>query len=267
MAVTKAPLFSLITISYNDLAGLRRVVESIDAQVEGDLEHIIVDGGSTDGTLEYLQALPEVPWRQWSSEADSGIYDAMNKGIARSQGQLVMMLNAGDYLAGPNSLSQIARSYAEEGWQWAYGAVRFVRPDGSHAGSYTFDPFHSFRFRMGLLWIPHASVAMTRELLDRVGPYRIDYGTGADQELLMRALRVGEPTVIPEFLCHFERGGVSQQQSSRKRELDWHRMRRDNSMTLGPVYADRLVSELLALRAPARRISRRLTGSSGMYAE
>lgn len=262
-----APLFSLITIGYNDLDGLRRVVDSVDAQDERDLEHVIVDGGSTDGTQEYLRSLPDVPWRHWRSEPDGGIYDAMNKGLDRSTGRLVMMLNAGDYLASPKSLSRVMSSYDRDHWQWAYGAVRFVRPDGSHAGSYTFDPFHRTRFALGLLWIPHAAVIMTREVLDRIGGYRLDLGTVADQELLMRALECSEPVVIPEFLCHFELGGVSQSQSSRQRELAWHRMRRVNSLTLGPVWADRCLSEALALRYPLRRLARRVTGSTGMYAE
>jgi glycosyltransferase involved in cell wall biosynthesis len=262
-----APLFSLITIAYNDLNGLRRVVASVDEQNNRDLEHVIVDGGSTDGTSEYLESLRGTPWRRWSSEPDGGIYDAMNKGISRSSGRLVMMLNAGDCLAGPESLSRIATSFERDQWQWSYGAVRFVRPDGSHAGSYTFDPFHRIRFIMGILWVPHATVAMRRELLDEIGGYRTDLGSAADQELLMRALRVSEPTVIPEFLCHFERGGVSQQQSARKRELAWHRMRTENAQTVGPGWVDRLVSEVLAVRSPARRLARRLTGSTGMYSE
>jgi glycosyltransferase involved in cell wall biosynthesis len=262
-----APLFSLITISYNDLRGLRRVVASVEAQEQRDVEHVIVDGGSTDGTVEYLRGLDELPWRRWTSEPDAGIYDAMNTGVARSTGRLVMMLNAGDSLAGPASLAQVTTSFERDRWRWAYGAVRFIRPDESHAGSYTFDPYHRTRFVMGLLWIPHAATVITRELLDEIGPYRVDLGTGADQELLMRAARVCDPTVIPEFLCHFERGGVSQQQSARRRELDWHRMRRENDLTVGPAWADRLVSEALAVRAPARRLARRLTGSTGMYAE
>jgi len=260
-----APLFSLITICYNNLAGLRRTVESVECQEHGDFEHVIVDGASSDGTLEYLESLPPDPRRRWTSEPDGGIYDAMNKGIARTSGRLVMMVNSGDSLADPGTLSTIAASYDEHQWLWAYGAVRFVRPDGSHAGAYTFDPFHRTQFVLGLQWIPHTTTVMTRGLLERIGDYRCDIGTAADQELLMRALPVAEPFVIPEFLGHFERGGVSQQQSSRDRELAWHHMRRENSATLGPVWFDRLLSESLAIRSPARRLARRLTGSRSTH--
>lgn len=258
-------LFSLVTIAYNDLNGLRRTVDSVDAQDFRDLEHLIVDGGSTDGTVDYLEALPEVPWRRWTSERDGGIYDAMNKGIDGGHGQLIMMLNSGDSLADASALTRIADSYRRDAWEWSYGGVRLVRPDGSHFGSYVFDPFHQLRFVLGLRWIPHATVVMTRSLVEKIGPYRLDLGTVADQEILMRALKSSPPQVIPEFLCHYETGGVSTVQGARERELAWHRMRKQTGFLVGGRLGDRLLSEALAAGPASRKLARRVMGGDGMY--
>lgn len=93
------PIITVITVVYNALEDLRPTVDSVMKQSAWhDLEYIIVDGGSTDGTLDYLQTLP--PAVRWVSEPDKGIYDAMNKGIRMANGEGLLFLNAGDYFVG-----------------------------------------------------------------------------------------------------------------------------------------------------------------------
>src|SRR5262245_38437900 len=89
------PLFSIVTITYNDLAGFRETAASVAGQTFKNFEWIVVDGGSTDGTLDFLDVFPRRP-DQRISEPDKGIYDAMNKGIERASGVYTIFMNGGD---------------------------------------------------------------------------------------------------------------------------------------------------------------------------
>ena len=251
--MNSAPRFSIVTIAYNNLEGLRRTVRSVEVQIEGSYEHFIVDGGSSDGTIEWLNGLPQDSRRIWISEPDSGIYDAMNKGIRRAQGELIVMLNSGDAFSDEQTLDRVWRDHAAHQWLWAYGAIRMTDSEGSPRGAYTFDPFSPERFVMGLSWIPHCSVFMERGLCDQLESYRLDLGTAADQEFLMRALDHREPRVITWFLCDYELGGISMTTGPHRREMDWHRMRAvSGHLWRGHPLADRLISELLAMKTPTR---------------
>lgn len=253
------PRFSIVTIAYNNLNGLRRTMRSVANQVEGCYEHIIVDGGSSDGTIEWLSGLPEDPRRGWLSESDSGIYDAMNKGLERSRGDLIVMLNSGDAFSDEQTLERVWRDYATHHWSWAYGAIRMTDSKGAPQAAYTFDPFNYDRFIMGLSWIPHCSVFMERQLCEKLKSYRLDLGTAADQEFLMRALHHQEPRVITWFLCDYESDGISMTTRPHQREMDWHRMRAASGhLWRGRPIADRVISEVLALKTPVRIALKRL---------
>jgi putative colanic acid biosynthesis glycosyltransferase len=97
-------LFSIITVTRNNLEGLRRTHVSLRAQSYADYEWIIIDGASSDGTVNYLEGLAARSW----SEPDEGIYDAMNKGLARARGDYLLLMNAGDSFAAPDVLQKIA---------------------------------------------------------------------------------------------------------------------------------------------------------------
>ena len=88
---------SIITINYNNLAGLRKTVESVLAQTYREFEYIVIDGASTDGSAEYVRAQAD-KLTYWVSEQDTGIYNAMNKGVRAATGEYVLMLNSGDFL-------------------------------------------------------------------------------------------------------------------------------------------------------------------------
>lgn len=153
--MNSGPRFSIVTITYNNLEGLRRTARTVEDQREESYEHIIVDGGSSDGTVEWLNGLPGNTRRTWISEPDSGIYDAMNKGIRRARGELIVMLNSGDGFCDEQTLDRVWRDHDDHHWLWAYGAIRMTDSEGTAHGAYTFDPFNRKRFVMGLSWIPH----------------------------------------------------------------------------------------------------------------
>lgn len=108
-----APLFSIITINYNNKEGLKKTIDSVAAQTFGGYEHIIIDGGSTDGSVDVINAALQdkeyaarVPY--WQSKKDGGIYPAMNVGVERAEGLYCLMLNSGDWLASPSVLERAA---------------------------------------------------------------------------------------------------------------------------------------------------------------
>lgn len=257
------PRFSIITINYNNRAGLERTTRSVDSQSFSDWEHLIVDGGSSDGSVAWLKSLPADSRRSFNSAPDGGIYDAMNKGMERSSGEILMFLNSGDCLTESQTLDRIHTSQASIGWGWSYGGVRYTDTEGHIVGAYVFSPFKLRKFVMGISWIPHSTVSVTRALAQRTGAYRLDVGSIADQEYLMRLLQLSEPHEITWFLSDFERGGVSQEMGPRERELAWHRMRLATGNEWHNRFLDRLASEVLSVLRPARIWLRRFSGGSG----
>lgn len=100
-------ILSIITINWNNVSGLEKTLASVLQQKEQDFEHIIVDGASTDGSVEHIMLYHAQRPAVWVSERDNGIYNAMNKGIRMAQGQYVMILNSGDYLASPDVVGRM----------------------------------------------------------------------------------------------------------------------------------------------------------------
>ena len=104
---------SLITVCFNAAEHIATALESVSAQRGVDVEHLVLDGASTDGTQEIVRRHAE-PWRTLVSEPDRGIYDAMNKGLARASGDVIGTLNADDFFAGPDALATVLRAFETE---------------------------------------------------------------------------------------------------------------------------------------------------------
>lgn len=116
--------FSIITINYNNFEGLRKTAESILAQTCRDFEWIIIDGGSSDGSREFIESLaakPEANVSFWCSEPDKGIFNAMNKGIAKAKGEYLNFMNSGDYFLDKDTLSRVAEYIATNKGDVFYG--------------------------------------------------------------------------------------------------------------------------------------------------
>ena len=106
------PLFSIITVCYNAAGTIERTIVSVDEQTFGDYEHFIVDGKSSDSTLSIIKSHPDSR-RNWVSERDGGIYDAMNKGMSKTSGDYLIFLNAGDKFHSADTLAVIAKAIEE----------------------------------------------------------------------------------------------------------------------------------------------------------
>ena len=114
-----APRFSIITIGRNDLAGLKVAAQSIASQTCQDLEWIVSDGASTDGSVEWLESA-NLAYLDFISEPDNGIQDAYNKGIARATGEILVFINSGDMFASEETLALVDQDQKMRGWSWAY---------------------------------------------------------------------------------------------------------------------------------------------------
>jgi len=206
----RSPLVSIVTVAYNVAKGLERTILSVDAQSYENVEFIIIDGGSTDGTLDVIRK-HKAKIDCWVSEPDDGIYDAMNKGVRLAKGKWLNFMNAGDVFVSDHVLAQI-RFEEYEGDVLIYGDSK--RRDGINLA-----PSRLSLLRDGIIFACHQAMFFNRELLSDQLYYDSSKKIYADYELVDRLFlfypnkfRYVEVTVVES-----EGGGVSSYPSLRKR--------------------------------------------------
>ncbi len=176
---------SIITINYNNSYGLRKTVESVLSQTYHDFEYIIIDGDSTDGSKEYLHTLPLCAHDlHIVSEPDTGIYNAMNKGIRMAHGEYCLFLNSGDFLIKPNVLEQV---FDNDTW----ADILCARCNVSDKGKiiWTSNPPQEVTFgTLYFVGLSHQSTFIRRTLLCSLGMYDESYRYHADIEFWYRAI-------------------------------------------------------------------------------
>ena len=203
------PAFSIITASLNCSAHIREALDSVLIQSVEDYEFIVVDGGSTDGTLEILSGYRDRFSGRllWTSEPDRGLYDAMNKGLARARGTWVVFLGADDRLA-VDALATVTRAAATDPEaQVICGATRVF----TDTDAWTEHP-HSFASARLPKRAPtrHQSIFVRRHLLRELGGFDTSYRIAADYDLYLRLIEAGAREVlVPQVLSEFRLGGVS----------------------------------------------------------
>jgi len=202
---------SVITVCLNSEKTIAHTIESFLAQSHADKEMRIVDGGSTDRTLEIIRSFRE-PAIHILSEADRGIYDAMNKGLALFEGDAVGFLNSDDVFYNETVLALIAAGLSDA--DAVYGDVRFVTDqiEKRPVRTWRAGPYRRGCFRYG--WLPpHPTFYIRRALAEAVGPFDLSYGLSADYDYMLRAIEVQAPTVryLPHILVDFMHGGSTTQ--------------------------------------------------------
>jgi len=259
----QAPFISVITITLNDLTGLNHTVHSVESQSYTNYEHIVVDGMSTDGTVEFCAAAESrLNHFSYLSERDRGIFDAMNKGGRMAHGDLLVFINSSDGLTDPSVLSFVADRWSDsEEWQWGYGAVRFIDSNRVPFWGTVQPPYNQRKFQLGRQHIPHPASYVGREFFLNRGGFDESFGTAADQEFFVRVCQTHPPAVWIRFLADFMIGGVSSKETTWSREKIWHQMRLKNDVliannryidrvaSVGLAFAERLTS---AMRKPLR---------------
>ncbi|OSC29813.1 glycosyltransferase [Mycobacterium vulneris] len=201
------PTVSVITISFQDLEGLKRTVDSVRAQrYEGGIEHIVIDGGSGDEVEAYLSRC-EPGFAYWQSEPDGGRYDAMNQGIAHASGDLLWFMHSGDRFSDPDAIGQVVEAISGRGPAqdvWGFGMDNLIGL-GRVRGPI---PFSLRKFLAGWQVVPHQASFFGSSLVRKLGGYDLDFGVAADQEFILRAALLREPITIRRVLCDFDTTGV-----------------------------------------------------------
>lgn len=184
---------------------------SVSSQDWPDIEHIVIDGASTDGSVETLK-LHQNNIAHMVSEPDEGIYDAMNKGLSRASGDIVCFLNADDHYTSNSVLSRVAtqmRSHRLDALICDVGYFRSSQPD-TIIRRYRSDRFTPERLGWG--WMPaHPGLFLSKSIIDRVGLFRTDYEIAADYEYVIRAFHNQhlEYENLPEIVVKMQLGGAS----------------------------------------------------------
>jgi glycosyltransferase involved in cell wall biosynthesis len=203
------PTISVITVSFNSRETIADTIESVAAQTHPRIEHIVVDGASTDGTLEVLQRF-RASLSKVVSEPDEGIYAAMNKGLAMATGDLVGTLNSDDVYVDENVLGTVAEVFRDDTVDVCYGDIFYVDKGDLNriVRQWKSEPYRPGLFEQG--WMPpHPAFFIRRRALGRVGPLEASYRFAADFDFMLRALHVQQlrSTYLPRELVKMRVGG------------------------------------------------------------
>ncbi len=207
-------------------------MQSIQGQGYRSVEHIVQDGGSTDGTLDVVSALSN-PQTHIVSASDKGIYDAINKGIARASGDVIGLMHSDDYFAGRDVLEKVAQAFSDPQTQGVYGDLDYVSAADTsrvvrHWKSGDFNPA---KLKRG--WMPpHPTLYLRRSVFENFGNYDTSYTISADYDAILRWLWTEQIRLayIPEVLVKMRVGGESNQSLERilKKSREDYRALRSN---------------------------------------
>lgn len=203
---------SIITVCYNSERTIARTIESVLAQDKVRLEYLIIDGASKDKTVEIAESYKDRFIQKGisyvvKSEPDKGIYDAMNKGISFATGDIIGILNSDDFYANPNVLSSVESVFFATSCESVYGNLLYIKNGRPYRYWKSGKP-RSFRFG----WMPpHPAFFVKKEMYKKYGVFRLDCGTAADYELMLRFLERNHVSTIwiNKIFTYMEAGGVS----------------------------------------------------------
>lgn len=197
---------SIITVSYNSEKTIKRTIESVLHQTYKNIEYIIIDGASTDHTVDIVKGYEKDFCGRlvWVSEPDAGVYYAMNKGIEKASGELIGILNSDDYYE-PDAVENMVSALGKEKYQILYGFMRTLK----NGEEYSIAIRTHKDLRNGM--IAHPTCFVTRQTYADLGMYNTKYKSVADYDFMLRML--DNPNVqfkpVYRLITNFEQGGMS----------------------------------------------------------
>ena len=203
---------SIITVCYNSSQFLESAITSVLAQKYSDIEYIVIDGGSDDGTLAILKTYSD-RITHVISEPDKGIYDAMNKGLALATGDVIGILNSDDFYPHTNVINEVVSAFESSPLaDMVLGNVDFVMPSElnkpvRYYSSYSFRPW---KMRFGFM-PAHPGAFIKKSAYDEIGKYKLGYQIGADFDMFVRLLLVKKMPYfkLNQMLVRMRVGGIS----------------------------------------------------------
>ena len=201
------PSITIVTPSFNAAATIEEALASVRGQhYPGEVEHLVVDGGSTDGTVEILERTPGI---RWISEPDEGLSDAINKGVAMAKGELIGWLNADDWYE-PGALQAVGRAYEENpGAVWITGRCRIIDEEGKEIrrGVTAYKNFlldhYSFPLYLTQNFISCPATFVTKRGYEEAGPLKIEHRVSMDYDVFLRIAKRHDPVVLKRELAVF----------------------------------------------------------------
>lgn len=200
---------------FNRADSIADALRSVQAQSWHNVEHVVVDGASTDGTLLVLQTCLDAPARTgyqalWTSEPDRGIYDALNKGLARATGDVIGLMHSDDFFADHEVLASVAAAFADPAVDAVYGDLDYVaKADTSNiVRRWRSGEYNPAKLAQG--WMPpHPALFLRRRVIERWGGFDTNFRIAADYDAILRYFGQGkiQPAYIPRVLVKMRLGG------------------------------------------------------------
>lgn len=233
---------SVITATYNCASTIEDCLSSIAEQTYRNIEHVVIDGASSDGTLEILKR-QRAAMSHFVSEPDGGIYPALNKGLALASGDVVGFLHADDRYASPDVLARVAAAFDDPDVVAVYGDLVYVHRDAPDRvlRFWRAGPYSTSRLRWG--WMPpHPTLYLRRSAYEQWGTFDVGLDIAADYDFMLRVLPglVGRVVYLPHILVRMRAGGVSNRSLShvlRKSRQDYDAIARNTTGGLSVLFA------------------------------
>lgn len=209
--VSHSPMkITIITVVFNNKDLIKNAIDSVGCQKDVEVEHLIIDGASTDGTLEYIKSL-NIPNLKVHSEKDKGIYDALNKGISKASGDIIGILHSDDFYTSESVLKKI-HDLIQTGSDVIYADLEYVQRDDTNK---IFRKWKSGNFNKTNLmfgWVaPHPTVFVKKSVYNEIGLFNLDYRISGDYDFILRVFlnKKFKVTYLPETVVKMRLGGES----------------------------------------------------------
>jgi glycosyltransferase len=199
---------SIVTATYNSEKNISTCLQSVAGQTHKNIEHLIIDGGSTDKTMEIVKSFPSVS--KTVSEPDKGIYDALNKGIQLATGNIIGFLHSDDELAAPDTIQKIVEVFANNNTQGVYGNLIFVNEGDKVVRTWQSKSFERKNIKNG--WMPpHPTLFLRKGAYQKHGLFDISFKTAGDYDFMLRVMKDNEMELayLPEVITRMRMGGAS----------------------------------------------------------
>lgn len=215
------PLVSIIVPSYNQGRYIRETIDSILGQDYRPLEILVIDGASIDETVGVLESYGSPPELQWWSEPDRGVVEAVNKGLARARGAVIGIQSSDDlYLPGAITAAMDAFGH-DPSLALVYGDAEYIDAGGAVIGRTTLSPFDLGDYVGKLTYVPQASAFFTKDVADRVGPWRADVSYAADAEFFLRIVAKSPVLKIDQILSRYRHHAEQRDRAGERVARDW----------------------------------------------